>query len=451
MIQLSSLFVFAYIYLVILACNIVVAGKSAAEDVSLLNQTPHQQATSSSSQMFSYDKNADTVNINSNSQHQHQHQQRYIVLIINRLGLANRLRSIADWHQIAILSKRTLLVSWEPTMDCNSSFVDLFESGPPGFQILPLIIPRGKEGIHFVLDMATEQNLTSNIMAISKDDGFVLPPEQVMSDTNVLVTSYDGLISLNGIRCQQYMVLHSQFLAGLQPVAFAREFVANLKSQYFSDRLMVGVHVRSHDAIQDWAVVSPTSNINKNAGKTDHREMGGDEEEASKANAGQFGQGAAHDDFASRMKTMEAMFAYGYSSKPATAVRFFIASNSPEAKQKLLSVFPDAVSISGEYDRSTEEGVFFALLEWLALSESAIIINTHGSSFAVEAAQVHMRPLVGIWNGIAMQHMDVRLPFCGHMQFIRAFGKQGMREVYKEDTFDNRDVSSKIKIRDKVE
>ena len=54
---------------------------------------------------------------------------KYILLLVSRLGLANRLRTMADWHQIAVYSNRTLLVSWESTVDCNASFTDLFVSG----------------------------------------------------------------------------------------------------------------------------------------------------------------------------------------------------------------------------------------------------------------------------------------------------------------------------------
>lgn len=54
---------------------------------------------------------------------------KYILLLVSRLGLANRLRTMADWHQIAVSSNRTLLVSWESTIDCNASFTDLFVSG----------------------------------------------------------------------------------------------------------------------------------------------------------------------------------------------------------------------------------------------------------------------------------------------------------------------------------
>ena len=57
---------------------------------------------------------------------------RYLVVRLHRLGLANRLRSMADFHVIASSSNRHLLISWSPTADCNASFVDLFASGMDG-------------------------------------------------------------------------------------------------------------------------------------------------------------------------------------------------------------------------------------------------------------------------------------------------------------------------------
>ena len=60
---------------------------------------------------------------------------RYIILRLHRLGLANRIRSMADWYQIAGQFERHLLVSWFPTPDCNVSFTDMIENGLEGIQI----------------------------------------------------------------------------------------------------------------------------------------------------------------------------------------------------------------------------------------------------------------------------------------------------------------------------
>lgn len=94
--------------------------------------------------------------------------------------------------------------------------------------------------------------------------------------------------------------------------------------------------------------------------------------------------------------------------------------------------------------RSSGDGIFFALLEWLILSQSSLIVNTYGSSFAMEAAAVKQAILVGIWGGHLIHHSDKHLPFCGHMQFMKAYSQQQVPMVsYTEGTTDRRTLKSK--------
>ena len=58
------------------------------------------------------------------------------------------------------------------------------------------------------------------------------------------------------------------------------------------------------------------------------------------------------------------------------------------------------------------------------LSHSQLIVNTYESSFAVEAAMVHLRPIVSINNGHVVHHSSTMLPYCGMGQFVKAYGKQ---------------------------
>lgn len=145
-----------------------------------------------------------------------------------------------------------------------------------------------------------------------------------------------------------------------------------------------------------------------------------------------------------------------------------------------LSVFPDSIvsvevspdASAGLYSRSSKDGIILALIEWLVLAECSLILHTYGSSFAMEvmenmllslvlklsrvcayvclyvcmmscgplqAAFVHGRPLVGLWEGVAIYHQDERLPHCGHMQFLR-HSEQGVDAVWEEGTFDKRKV-----------
>ncbi|KAJ1432033.1 hypothetical protein B484DRAFT_35638 [Ochromonadaceae sp. CCMP2298] len=345
--------------------------------------------------------------------------ERYIVLILSKLGMANRLRSMADWYHVASLSNRTLLVSWEAARGCNAKFSDLFESGPPRMHVLAQSVPAGDEGIAAVETAAQRANMSAiglyeeleTEMWARPHTSFVMRRALALSEHQVLVTTYDGITSVEDVPCQRYMKMHSQFLRDLIPTPATRDLVQEVRG-LFKGRTMVGVHYRAHDAQQDWAVVPPLMGNNA---------------------AGEFGSGRTFDDFVSAMGGIQQHFAYtDHQGQPASQVRFFIASNDPQAKERLLRAAPDAVAIHGEYSRDSLGGMRFALAEWLLLAQSQLILNTYGSSFAEQAAMVKERPLVGVWEGELVHHHSMFLPYCGHLQFVKAAGRQGTRHSYKE-------------------
>lgn len=186
----------------------------------------------------------------------------------------------------------------------------------------------------------------------------------------VLMTDYDAPISLMGISCQQYIYAHSNFLSSLVPNLHDAQLVADIKNEYFRSYLMVGIHYRSHDDVQDWEVVPPFDDT-KSARK--------------------FGDGATFDVFEQVMASMTSYFS-NRSESGVNSLRFFVASNLDDAKERLLQNFPNSISLrGGDYARHTREGIHFALVEWLLLSECALIINTYGSSFAVEVNKVNKK------------------------------------------------------------
>lgn len=246
-----------------------------------------------------------------------------------------------------------------------------------------------------------------------------------MSDTNVLLTDYNCIVALSGIPCQQYTYSRSSFLSGLIPNQKDAQFIRDIKDEYFARYLMIGIHYRSHDKTQDWEVVPPFDDSSNNARK--------------------FGEGADLTDFERIMSSIQKHFHGLTGSK---TVRFFIASNSEAAKDYLLSKFQDALTLrGGNYKRSSPEGMNFALLEWLLLSESALILNTYGSTFAIEAGQRMLRPTVGIWGGKLLFHSDIRLPQCGHMQFLKFATRDDHNiryQSYTEGTVDKRTIKAKM-------
>jgi hypothetical protein len=350
---------------------------------------------------------------------------RYLVLVLARLGLANRLRAIADWHQIAVTSNRILHVSWHATNDCNAKFTDLFEGVPETVKFSPpLLVPFDKEKFKiFIENTAKRENLThlhlnrSNMFA--DQNYFMLSRDHFMSDVQILSTFYDGVVTFDQMKCQQYLALRSNFLRSLVPIKSARDIVSEIKNEHFRDKLIIGVHYRSHDAVFDWEVVPPMSEG---------------------ASATKFGVGATINDFARVMTGIKTAFTITHNNISTTSVRFFVASNSPEAKDQLLARFSEIISISGgEYNRNSRGGMLLALVEWLLLSESHLVLNTHGSTFAVEAAQVHQIPLVSVYQGNLLYLNDATRPRCSHLFYLKESSNPNLM-TYIEGTADKRGI-----------
>jgi hypothetical protein len=309
--------------------------------------------------------------------------QKQIVLHLSRLGLANRLRTIADWYAIAVKSHRHFLVVWDVTKDCSAQYGDLFASGPEGLTVLD-----NNEEATSLEELSTHlQSLLTSYMVLEDNSmwapgqsTFVLGRHVLHAEAHVLLTAYDGILAAEGDSCQDYLAEHGSFLQQLQPNAEAQNYVEHIYHTYFVDSTMVGVHFRAHDPTQDWAVVPPL--------------LGDPTDKV-------FGQGATVLDFVTQMKRIE-QSAGGErhpqfetetsntgpegSQARSKQVRFFIASNSDQAKQELAQHFPSAIFLGGEHRRDTVQGMQLALVEWLLLSRCALLLHTYGSTFAEQAA-----------------------------------------------------------------
>ena len=121
-------------------------------------------------------------------------------------------------------------------------------------------------------------------------------------------------------------------------------------------------------------------------------------------------------------------------------VRFFVASNDQATKDYFIAHFPAAIALAGptsiggeRHSRATPANIRFALIEWLLLARSTLILHTYGSSFAEEAAARHKVPLVGAWADVNVLHHHTALPHCGFPQFMRAYADQGWHGHIEED------------------
>ena len=359
---------------------------------------------------------------------------KYLVLHVKTLGFANRMRVIADMNLVSSLTNRQLLVSWQPTRECNISIVDLFEELPSSVKVLPFILPDGTQGRDLVEQLAAESRLSFHDL---QHEGFVMEREMVADPRiAVIYSDYNGVVSLRGTPCELYTYARSQFYSQMLPVKEIRDTVSEVSGTYFSKHVMVGVHFREFDAGYDWNVVPPVG--------SDH--------------AGRFGDGASFETFENIMGVLHnhfhnksvqlqrrGLYGGGPTQPLRNNIRFYVASNSESVKERFLRVFPDAVTLSssGTGGRGAPDGMKLAVVEWLLLARCALIINTYGSSFAAEASQVNMRPIVGIWGGYSVLYNDVQLPFCGNLQFVRNYGDQGNDVQYSENTVDNRVIAAK--------
>ena len=351
---------------------------------------------------------------------------RSLVVNLVRGGLANRVRAIADWYQVATLSKRKLIVSWLPTPDCNATFSRLFDVESmeiDDFRVLPFSLEAGETGIEYVNRMATEVGLTMQSILSEGTQSFVLDDstESVLrGPSNVVLTSHQGILTLNTTRCTMYASLRSRFLSKLIPAEGTRSILDQMHAQFFKDRLMVGIHIRWHDKRHDWEIVPPMMDGSDNFGGSP------------KALA--FGEGASVADFEAVMLQILAHY-------PADSVRFLVTSNDADVKKSVLSRFGESVvTINGPLERTSEAGMEFAAVEFFALSRSDLVVHTYGSTFAEESVAIRGVPLVGIWNSARIFAHDARLAHCGHMQFMNLASKQAIPFSYTEGTTDKRSL-----------
>ena len=103
-----------------------------------------------------------------------------------------------------------------------------------------------------ITSLALYEKLESKLLWADNHDSFILSRDIAFSPKQIIITTYDGILSLEGVTCQQYLTMHSQFLQALVPIASIQQEVNSFISTYFGNKVMIGVHFRAHDNIQDW-------------------------------------------------------------------------------------------------------------------------------------------------------------------------------------------------------
>jgi hypothetical protein len=316
---------------------------------------------------------------------------------------------------IARFLRRKLIVHWKPTRECNVEFHELFKSIPKDISVLPFDIPVSSSSVEFIQEAADRYNMTMKVLDIKKNQlwgernvSFFLTKDFFLwDDYSILFTDYDGRFTFEEVPCQFYYDQHSKLLRQFEPIDEIAA-VVNQVSDFFVTALPIGVHIRTFDRRYDWEIVPPLQGTHATA----------------------FGQSATVEDFIRVMKHLETHLTYpaADASKPLPLVRFFVTSNDYLAKKEIIKHFPTALSLSSEISRETTEGLRHALTEWLILTKCSLLLNTFGSSFAVEAAFYSHSPLLGLWEaGSLVLQENPHVKYCGSLHFAKYLSSKATR------------------------
>ena len=164
-----------------------------------------------------------------------------------------------------------------------------------------------------------------------------------------------------------------------------------------------------HEDAFDWPVVPPLQEYDSE-----------DDQSNNVLQALKFGEATDVSHFITTMKQIQTHFEYEdpVSKQRKSWVKFFIASNSLDTKKLLLQHFPGSVAITEDYPRNHADGVVVAFLDWLLLSKSALILHSHGSTFAEEAGIKSHSPIVSqVASRLVLHHSNL-LPYCGIMYYM---------------------------------
>ena len=345
-----------------------------------------------------------------------------LVLPLRHLGLGNRLRIISGMHNIAVQSGRKLLVIWMSSEECNSGFHALFTESQES-----LVVVDVDETV--ITTNNVDRTIVEIISSVVADLGIsmtILRPQEFFVDITTITSSKDASLLLvwtlgvhapTGTPCTDYLFAKSTFYRGLRP---SPEVMGRMYTEGYGDSTLgfksidrvVGIHIRAYDSTYDWAVVTPaTENMDINT-----------------STALRFDEASPLSAFVHVMD--EILHTY-----PTT--KFFIASNSVLAKDYIKSHFGsnvvitiDAVTVATSVsldDRSSEASMLLAAAEFFLLSACAYVVHSRGSSYAKEAAAIHMRPVVDI--SVENEHktlirlltQDASLPHCGLQDYLRMY------------------------------
>jgi hypothetical protein len=276
-------------------------------------------------------------------------------------------------------------VSWKATGSCNTTYVELF--GARDSRDFQLYASQGIDRIVVhpaIMDEVLHLKWKGNVQGVGG----------VKVRQRVVLLQTTAFFQLSHVSCQEYLQRKQYFYQSLmlhKPIPVVSDILFQTFEQRLRKRLVVGVHIRVDDPSHDWPIVPP-----------------------------QPGQATGFRSWGE--VAPEAMFlgVMTQIKKRHPRVLFFVASNSITTRRRVAAAFDtqDVLtvevdeSLQGADQRSTAFGMKRALLDWLMLAHTSLIVHGYRSSFGEEAAQMYLVPSIQLRAGGHVLGPDLNSRHC---------------------------------------
>lgn len=313
-----------------------------------------------------------------------------VILPVNALGLANRLRIMASAYSIAVRANRSLTVVWQRNEDCMAPFTDLYLM-PTGINVVDWDELSDNAAFSTSVRRAIRSSAAEKGLTVA--EGYPRNFIYGLDDTSrgmVSILWTRGTHAPSAADCNGYLADKVQFYQHLHLVPAVEQLIQSIELRWGQGRL-VGVHIRAFDERYDWAVVSP-SLTRAGAAATTTSGSEHNHKWSVDLRSKRFDQAVSLDAFVGLMTDLLA-------AEPS--VRFFVASNSAQAKNRIVRHFGaervltlDENARLGE--RESAHSIVVAAAEFHLLGMTDLVVHTRGSSFAREAAARTGIPVIDV-------------------------------------------------------
>ena len=336
-----------------------------------------------------------------------------LIASVHRLGLANRLRSLAAAHVFATDANVELVVRWKAERGCDCEAEDLFEN-PPWTNF------KGNgSALDGLLNMVNETQpsvvlkpSSGRPVLVIRSSGrwrWSLPVTLDPAKYSAIILDPRGQFAHPHMDCREFLhrkrAFYQRVNGAAMRVAGLNDTLANLRSA-LSNKFVIGLHVRTYDPSFDWPVVPPPD-VSVESSTT------WDESAPIKV----------HFEAARRVLKRH----------PRAVI--FLASNDASVKARAKREFKDSELIYADWGGTTRAtpgaGQRAALADWLVLGDAALVLHTFGSSFGEESASRNGVPSVRLRSGGHVLGVDVNRDSCGHVG-MRAAETQGTEHCFEQ-------------------